>query len=184
MRKVQSTCNYSALDCNLDFYEENGQIVKVVPTKGYPVNDGFCCIKGLSLDKQQQTVKPPVYHTMAVLLAPCSLCVVSYLNLAKEPNTILLYVLYFCVLASLAFILIKLPRFFAFPFAPGYAGLTFPMCIGIVATNKMSAYLAGTNEALSGALAQLGGIQTYITTMIVGYVLLNFIIMSLRIERK
>ena len=129
-------------------------------------------------------VKPPVYHTMAVLLAPCSLCVVSYLNLAQEPNKILLYILYLCVLASLAFILIKLPKFFAFPFAPGYAGLTFPMCIGIVATNRMSAYLAGTNEALSGALAQLGGIQTYITTMIVGYVLLNFIIMALRIERK
>ena len=58
MRKIQNTCNYCALDCNLDFYEENGRIVKIVPTKGYPVNDGFCCIKGLSLDKQQQTVKP------------------------------------------------------------------------------------------------------------------------------
>lgn len=129
-------------------------------------------------------VKPPVYHTMAVLLAPCSLCVVSYLNLVKDPNRILLYILYLCVLASLAFILIKLPRFFAFPFSPGFAGMTFPMCIGIVATNKMSAYFAGSNESLSGALAQLGGIQTYITTMIVGYVLLNFLIMALRIERK
>ncbi len=129
-------------------------------------------------------VKPPVYHTMAVLLAPCSLCVVSYLNLAQEPNKILLYILYLCVLASLVFILIKLPKFFAFSFSPGFAGLTFPMCIGIVATNKMSAYFAGSNESLSGALAQLGGIQTYITTMIVGYVLLNFIIMALRIERK
>ena len=129
-------------------------------------------------------VKPPVYHTMAVLLAPCSLCVVSYLNLVKEPNRVLLYVLYLCVLASLAFILIKLPKFFAFPFSPGFAGMTFPMCIGIVATNKMSAYFAGTNEALSGALAQLGGIQTYVTTMIVGYVLLNFLIMALRVERR
>lgn len=57
MKKVQSTCNYCALDCNLDFYVEDNQIVKVVPTKGYPVNDGFCCIKGLSLDKQQTVVK-------------------------------------------------------------------------------------------------------------------------------
>ena len=129
-------------------------------------------------------VKPPVYHTMAVLLAPCSLCLVSYLNLAQEPNKILLYILYLCVLASLAFILIKLPKFFAFPFSPAYAGMTFPMCIGIVATNRMSGYCAGTNEGLSTALAQLGGIQTYITTMIVGYVLLNFVIMALRIERK
>lgn len=58
MKKVQSTCNYCAIDCNLDFYVENNRVVKTVPTKGYPVNDGFSCIKGLSLDKQQTTVKP------------------------------------------------------------------------------------------------------------------------------
>lgn len=58
MKKIQSTCNYCAIDCNLDFYVENNRVVKTVPTKGYPVNDGFCCIKGLSLDKQQSTVKP------------------------------------------------------------------------------------------------------------------------------
>ena len=58
MKKVQSTCNYCAIDCNLDFYVENNRVVKVVPTPGYPVNDGFSCIKGLSLDKQQTTVKP------------------------------------------------------------------------------------------------------------------------------
>ncbi len=58
MEKIQSTCNYCAIDCNLDFYVEDGRVVKVVPTKGYPVNDGFSCIKGLSLDKQQTTVKP------------------------------------------------------------------------------------------------------------------------------
>lgn len=57
MKKIQSTCNYCALDCNLDFYVENEQIVKVIPTKGYPVNDGFSCIKGLSLDRQQTVVK-------------------------------------------------------------------------------------------------------------------------------
>lgn len=58
MKKIQSTCNYCAIDCNLDFYVENNRVVKTVPVKGYPVNDGFCCIKGLSLDKQQKTVKP------------------------------------------------------------------------------------------------------------------------------
>ena len=58
MQKVQSTCNFCAIDCNLDFYVEDGKIVRTVPTKGYPVNDGFSCIKGLSLSKQQTTVKP------------------------------------------------------------------------------------------------------------------------------
>lgn len=57
MKKIQSTCNYCAIDCNMDFYVEDGKIVKVLPTRGYPVNDGFCCIKGLSLDKQQTVIK-------------------------------------------------------------------------------------------------------------------------------
>ena len=58
VKKVQSTCNFCAIDCNLDFYVEDGRIIRTVPTKGYPVNDGFSCIKGLSLSKQQTTVKP------------------------------------------------------------------------------------------------------------------------------
>ena len=46
MKKIQSVCNYCAIDCNLDFYvnEEINKIVSVKPTPGYPVNDGFCCI--------------------------------------------------------------------------------------------------------------------------------------------
>ena len=52
MKKVQSTCNYCALACNLDFYTEDGKIKRVVPTPHYPVNKGFSCIKGLNLDKQ------------------------------------------------------------------------------------------------------------------------------------
>ena len=83
-------------------------------------------------------VKDQVYHTMAVVLAPCSLCVVSYINVIAEPNRILLYFLYLCVLASLAFIIVKLPKFFRYSFTPGFAGFTFPMAIGVVATGKMA----------------------------------------------
>ena len=61
-------------------------------------------------------VKPPVYHTMAVLLAPCSLCLVSYLNLSETPNPILVSVLYVCVLASLVFVIVEsCQNFFPFP---------------------------------------------------------------------
>lgn len=58
LKKIQSTCNFCSIDCNLDFCVEDGRIVRTIPTKGYPVNDGFSCIKGLSLSKQQTTVKP------------------------------------------------------------------------------------------------------------------------------
>ncbi len=130
-------------------------------------------------------VKPAVYHTMAVVLAPCSLCVVSYLNVIPNPAPMILYVLYGCVLASLTFIVVKLPDFFSFPFHPGFAGLTFPMAIGIVATNKMTGYLKGAGqESLAALTGQLSGIQIYLTTMIIGFVVLNFLIMALKTERK
>lgn len=58
MKKIQSTCNLCALACNLDFYVKDNEIVKVVPTEDYPVNNGFSCIKGLRLDKQQTKIKP------------------------------------------------------------------------------------------------------------------------------
>ena len=130
-------------------------------------------------------VKPAVYHTMAVGLAPCSLCVVSYLNVIENKNAILVYVLYTCVLASLAFIIFKLPKFFAFQFTPGFAGLTFPMAIGIVASNKMAGFLtAQGKESLAAMVTQVAGIQIYLTTFIIGYVLVNLAIMALKVERK
>ena len=58
MNKVQSTCNLCALACNFDFYVANNEIQKVLPTAHYPVNKGFSCIKGISLDKQHTKFKP------------------------------------------------------------------------------------------------------------------------------
>ncbi|MGL4450120.1 MAG: molybdopterin oxidoreductase family protein [Sarcina sp.] len=59
MKKVQSTCNYCAIACNLDFYVEDNKIVKIHPTENHPINNGFCCMKGLSLDKQNSLIKAP-----------------------------------------------------------------------------------------------------------------------------
>ena len=58
--------------------------------------------------------------------------------------------------------------------------ITFPMAIGIVATNKMAAYLNGHGSENAGfALTQLSGLQIFLTSMLVGYVLLNFLRMLL-----
>ncbi|MCL2602742.1 MAG: molybdopterin-dependent oxidoreductase, partial [Treponema sp.] len=59
MKKVQTTCNYCSLSCNLDFHVQDNKIVKVLPTEGYSVNPGFACIKGMNLDKQLTKYKPP-----------------------------------------------------------------------------------------------------------------------------
>lgn len=122
-------------------------------------------------------LKDVFYHTQAIVLAPSSLCTVSYLNSVKDPNIYLLGYLYICVLLTLVFIIYKLPKFFSFGFSPAFAGLTFPMAIGIVATTKMSGYLKTIGYSdLAMFLTQLSGIQLYLTSGIVFCVLLNMLI--------
>lgn len=120
-------------------------------------------------------VKPAFLHTQAIVLAPCSLCLVSYLNLVPVPNLLIVGILTFCVMASLLFIIVKLPEFYSVAFNPGFAGLTFPMAIGVVATNKASACFAGAGQELAGSvLKQTAGFQIYLTTAIIGMVLFGF----------
>ena len=63
--------------------------------------------------------------------------------------------------------------------------MTFPMAIGIVASTKMAGFLTGVgNEALANVVTQISGFQILLTSMIIGYVLLNFAMMALKVERK
>lgn len=127
------------------------------------------------------SLKAPMLHTLAIVLAPCSLCTVAYLNITAQPNTGMVYALYLCVLVSLVFVLCKLPRFFSVPFNPGFAGMTFPMAIGIVASMKTAEYFsANGNETLGYAIRQIGGIQIYVTTAIIAFVLFNFLRMLVK----
>lgn len=120
-------------------------------------------------------IKDAMYHTQAIILAPSSLCLVGYLNFIKEPNQVVVYGLYISVLLSLAFVLYKLPKFLSFDFNPGFAGLTFPMAIGIVASTKMAGFLTTIgNETLATIVNQISGIQIFITTAIIGFVIFNF----------
>ena len=160
-----------------------GPILKVITIYGciiYVVLLPFMIWRLLNVE-----IKAAAYHTMAVLLAPCSLCVVSLINVYGSPNPALLSFMYICVLASLAFILFKLPDFFSFAFYPGFAGLTFPMAIGVVATQKMAGYLTEHgSEGLGFACTQLAGLQIWVTSMLVGYVVLMLLRMMLKKEQR
>lgn len=72
-----------------------------------------------------------------------------------------------------------------YDYVPGFSGMTFPMAIGIVATNRMTTFLAEQGqEEFSRITAQISGIQIYVTTMIIGYVLLNLLMMALGTKRQ
>lgn len=126
-------------------------------------------------------IKDPVHHTQAILLAPSSLCLVSYLNFIKEPNKFVVYALYALVFCTLLFIIVKLPKFFSFDFHPGFAGMTFPMAIGTVASIKMSGFLKGQGyDVLSNMVKEISGIQIYLTTAIVSIVVFGILRIVIR----
>ena len=121
-------------------------------------------------------VNPPLLHTKAIFVAPAALCLVGYFNAIQNPVNIIVYILYGAVFLSFLYFLKNLPAFFAVPFAPGFAGMTFPNAIGIVASYRMSGYLAGAGyEQLSSIVKQIAGIQLYITTAVIALVVFNFI---------
>lgn len=126
-------------------------------------------------------IKDAVHHTQAILLAPSSLCLVSYLNFIKEPNKFVVYALYALVFCTLLFIIVKLPKFFSFDFHPGFAGMTFPMAIGTVASIKMSGFLKGQGyDVLSNMVKEVSGIQIYLTTAIVSIVVFGILRIVIR----
>ncbi len=130
-------------------------------------------------------IKDAMYHTQAIVLAPSSLCLVGYLNFIKEPNQAIVYGLYAAVLLALAFVLYKMPKFLSFDFNPGFAGLTFPMAIGIVASTKMAGFLSSTgNESLANIVTQIAGVQIFITTAIIAFVVFNFYKLLLNIFKS
>ncbi len=126
-----------------------------------------------------------VYHSMAVMLSPCSIALAGYFKVFEEKSQLLISVLYICILISLSFIILMLPKFFAIAFNPGFAGITFPMAIGVVASMRMGDYLLSIEyHTLAEIVRQISGVQLYLTTMTVSYVVLNFIIEALKLERK
>lgn len=121
-------------------------------------------------------IKDMFYHTQAILLAPSSLCTVSYILAFENKNIYLLGLLYILVLGAFIFIIYKLPKFFSFNFMPTYAGMTFPMAIGIVATLRMSEVVGKLGYIeLSSVLTQLSGIQLYLTTGIIFFYYIKMI---------
>lgn len=124
-------------------------------------------------------------QTPAILLAPSSLCLVAYLNAFPNPNAIVVYGLYAILFATLIFILLSIPKFFRFDFHPGFAALTFPLAIGVVASTKMSGYLMAQGMNMLGSFVNnIAGIQLYITSAIMLFVTYNFLKLLVKAYQK
>ena len=114
--------------------------------------------------------------TTMILVAPNSLCLIGYLNISQNPTPWIVYGWYFLILMKLVYLGIKLPNYLNRPFNPGFASLTFPLAISSLASLRMSGFLFSQDmEVLGGMVRELFGIQLYITTAVIGYVVFNFL---------
>lgn len=117
---------------------------------------------------RRREIAQTMMHTQAVMLQPCSMCLASYANVFPEPNLVILVSLFVCVALSLAYVVIKLPQFFSVQFHPGYAGMTFPMAMALLAVRGFADALANTGLMQAAwAAEQLAGVQLILATTIV-----------------
>lgn len=130
------------------------------------------------LNKIEDAFKP----TIAILAAPASLILYSYLTLEPEPSLII---------AALVFgiaVLMTVIVYFAFfyllrlPFSPAFAAYTFPMAVGAGALLKLSEKLAEYSAFLeySRQIRTFAYAELAIATAVVGYVCFRFIVYYLR----
>lgn len=111
----------------------------------------------------------------AIFLAPLSLTLISYINVAENKNFWFAVLLYAFVFIAFVYNIINMPTFLNCKFRPVFSSLTFPMAAVIVASNTMSSYLNTVGyHKMAHVINELAGIQTYIATAIIGYVLYNF----------
>ena len=118
----------------------------------------------------------PLSLTAAILLAPSSLCLVGYLNVSAEPVPVIIFSLYWIIFIKLLYVASKLPQFLQLKFNPGFASLTFPLAISLVASIRMSGFLINQGmDSFGNLVREFSGIQLYLTTAIIAYVAYHFL---------
>ena len=122
-------------------------------------------------------------QTKTVLLAPCSLCFVSYLNFNNVAalkglfNPIVALLLYVCILLSLLYILCNTFKFFESGFTPLFGALTFPMAIGTLAGFRAGAFFSNIEayKTLGAIAVNITGFQILISSTFMCLVFFNFV---------
>ncbi|QQU15589.1 TDT family transporter [Enterococcus casseliflavus] len=124
------------------------------------------------------TTKVP--ETMAltnnIYFAPLSLCLISYLNVWREPNIVIVVFLSGCLLVALGILGGKMLFFVKRAFHPTFASLTFPCAIATIAFYRIGQFFY-LREALTAAelFVSLFGVMVFFATGILLYVAYRFV---------
>ncbi len=116
-----------------------------------------------------------IVMSKAILAAPPSLFLVSYLNIVEEPVHIVIYIVYGIILTVLVYIIFMLSKFLTLGFNPSFASLTFPLAIACLASTKMIDYFYEQGQYfIAQIITEILGIQIYMATSIIGVIAFKF----------
>ncbi len=118
----------------------------------------------------------PARFTKTILLAPISLIIVGYINVYAEKSLAVVNILAVILLITMIYVLTQTKSFMEGGFVPGYAALTFPHAIAIIASLKLSTFYVTAYPQLSGVVYQIAGIQIFFTTAVILFTLYSFLI--------
>lgn len=130
---------------------------------------------------KKEKIMDAAMPSVGVLAAPASLCIAGYFSLTNTPNTILLIILFVTSIFNLIYVYLKIPKAIKKGFAPIQAGFTFPLAISTLAILKIATYLdflGYSNAAL--VFRGVGVFEIVIATVVIFYVIINFIIMLIK----
>jgi len=175
------------------FVSFNGILVSVVVggQMGFPRVQEFMAYYGIAIYLitipfmiyriNTKPYKEAMLHTKCVVIAPVALTTIAILNAVPNPPAWLVFPFWFGVLISVSYFIYLSPKYFAKPFVPGWAGLTFPNAAGVVASFRFSQWTyANGFEAWSGPARQIAGIQLWFTTTVCVLVAFKFLQMFWR----
>jgi len=113
--------------------------------------------------------------TLAILAAPCSLCLAGCLSLAEPPSELFLYLLIpLSILLTLS-VYILLFGLLKMPFNPGCSAYTFPLVISAAAMLKLAEHLVQNEMGWSGSIHRLGMIEYWIAAGMVLVVAVGYL---------
>ena len=130
---------------------------------------------------KKEKIKESIAPAIAVLSAPASLCISGYLAYTNNPNLILLGILFVTSIFNLVYVYIKIPRALKKGFSPIHGAFTFPLAISLLAMLKLASYTDFIGYTTLGVI--LRGVAIFelvITTVLIVYVIVNFIIMFIK----
>lgn len=130
---------------------------------------------------KRRDIKGNDLSTIGVLAAPASLCILGYFALTDKPNIYLLAVLFITSIFNLICVYIKMPRCFNKGFNGIQAAFTFPLAISNLAILRVASYAESMGYSTWGIILRgIGIAELVISTVVIIYVIINFIILLIK----